>query len=74
MRVNLKLLKQLRQQNGLTLAEVSAHLGFKSQQGYFYKETGVRNISAGELGSLATLYGVSSDDLLESDEVEGQTA
>ena len=74
MRVNLNLLKQLRQQSGLTIAEVSTHLGFKSQQGYFYKETGVRNLSAGELGTLAMLYGVSSDDLLEPDGAEGQTA
>ena len=71
MRVNLEKLKRLRKKKGLTLLAVSAHLGFKSQQGYFYKESGVRAISAVELGALAALYGVSTDDLLEH---EGQTA
>ena len=71
MRVNLEKLKRLRKKKGLTLLAVSEHLGFKSQQGYFYKESGVRAISAVELGALAALYGVSMDDLLEP---EGQTA
>ncbi len=68
MKVNLNKIKQLRTEHGFTHAEVSKYLGFKSQQGYFYKENGIRDFSAVELGKVAALFGVTADDLLEADE------
>lgn len=64
LQVNLDKIKQLRIQRGMTLAYVSAELGFATQQGYYYKESGRIELTAVELGKLAVLYGVSADDLL----------
>lgn len=61
-------LKKLRKSKGLSIACVSKHLGFKSQQGYYYKETGVSEVTAVELGKLATLYGVSVESLYKDDD------
>lgn len=58
MSVNLIRLKKLREEHGMSLAQVSERLGFSSQQGYYYKEKGSRAITADELGKLAALYGV----------------
>ena len=68
MGVNIAKLKELRKTHGLSLAYVSDYLGFSTQQGYYYKEAGLRGISAEELGKLATLYGVSVESLYKDDD------
>jgi len=61
--VNLEHIKELRKQSGYACAFVSRHLGFKSPQGYYYKEAGISAITADELGKLAAFFGVPVESL-----------
>ncbi|CAM3034168.1 helix-turn-helix transcriptional regulator [Sporolactobacillus spathodeae] len=55
--LNLKRLKKLRKAK-MTLSEMSAKLGFKSQNGYYYLETGRNKISAEILAKVADILEV----------------
>lgn len=68
MGINILKLKELRKAKGLSLAYVSDFLGFSTQQGYYYKEAGLRGISAEGLGKLAMLYGVPVESLYKNDD------
>lgn len=63
MKLNLGKMQKLRKKNNLSIRDVSEILGFKTTQGYFYKENGRSKITAEELKILADLYGVPMESL-----------
>lgn len=65
--VNLKRIKELRKERGLSLAKISKELGFKTQQGYFYIEKGKTKLKVDHLLKLARILDISIDDLLQED-------
>ena len=73
-KVDLAKLRELRKSYGYSMGMVAKHLGFKTPQGYFHKETGERAITAAELGTLAALFEVSADDLLIPAPNEGRNS
>ena len=62
----LKRLKELREKNGLTCAQVGTVLG-KDEKRYMKIENGETDLKIPELIKLCDLYGVTADDLLECD-------
>ncbi|MFT8361880.1 MAG: helix-turn-helix transcriptional regulator [Sporolactobacillus sp.] len=62
--LNLERLKQYRKAQ-MTLSEMSARLGFKSQNGYYYLETGRNKLSAEMLAKIADILGKSIQDFFD---------
>lgn len=65
--VNLKRIKELREERGLSIAKISKELGYKTQQGYFYIEKGKTKLKVDHLLKLARILNVKINDLLEED-------
>jgi transcriptional regulator with XRE-family HTH domain len=61
--INLKKIRNLREQNGLSQEEVAKYLGYKSAQGYHYLEKGRCQIKGVQLTALASLFGVPIQEL-----------
>lgn len=64
--VDLSKMKELRNQNGLTLLEMSKALGYESPNGYHYLEQGIRHIKADQLPMIAEKLGVEITDLFST--------
>jgi transcriptional regulator with XRE-family HTH domain len=71
--VDLAKIKCLRKQKGLTQKELARLLGFKSQVGYHYIESGKHQMKIHHLATLAKLLGVRMEDLLIHDQSKPQT-
>ena len=69
MQLNYKKLRELRLKKGLTQEEVARAIGYESNLGYHYIETGKRRITAERLARLAELFGVGIEDLFTKEEV-----
>lgn len=63
--VDLQRLRRLRKARGLTQLDVALALGYKSDVGYHYLETGKCVITADHLARLAELLEVRIEDLFE---------
>lgn len=61
--INLQKIRELRKKKGLTQTEISKALGYKSVQGYHYIEKGRSSIKADQLIIIASLLGVTVEDL-----------
>ncbi len=64
--INLRLLRELRQKKGLTQAQIAQALGYKSELGYHYLESGRCQIKANHLPLLAAILEVDIDMLFKS--------
>lgn len=56
--VNLELIQKLRKEKDISVEEMSLLLGFEGYQGYYYKERGIRKLTADEISKIATVLGV----------------
>lgn len=56
--VNLELIQKLRKEKDISVEEMSLRLGFEGYQGYYYKERGIRKLTADEVSKIATILGV----------------
>ncbi|MFF5994828.1 helix-turn-helix domain-containing protein [Lysinibacillus sp. KU-BSD001] len=61
--VNLDLIKQLRSQNDISIEEMSKIMGYKGYQGYYYKESGIRKMSADDIAKISVILNVSINEL-----------
>jgi len=68
--IDLKKIKRLREEKGLSIEEISKHLGFKTYQGYYKLERGIRRIRVDHLIKLSKILNVDIKDLIleEKDE------
>jgi len=62
--INLGKLIQLRKDAGFSISHVSEKIGYKTPTGYWLIEKGERKVSVQTLYSLAKLYGVTMESLL----------
>ncbi|MFZ5688626.1 MAG: helix-turn-helix transcriptional regulator [Bacillota bacterium] len=69
-RVNLRKIKSLRKQRKLTQKYMAKLLGYETDVGYHYLETGRRQIRAEQLAIIASELGVSVEDLYNHDTAE----
>lgn len=63
-RVNIKLLKSLRETRKYRIADIATYLGYRAPGAYWFIETGQRNLSIEALYKLSRLYSCSIEDLL----------
>lgn len=70
MQVDLAKIKYLRKQKGLTQKELARLLGYKSQVGYHYIESGKHQMKIHQLATLADLLGVKLEDLIIRDQTK----
>jgi len=56
--VDLDKIKQLREQRGLSITDLSKQLGYQTAHGYYYLEKGRNQISANKLAEIAEALGV----------------
>ena len=70
MQVDLVKIKYLRKQKGLTQKELARLLGYKSQVGYHYIESGKHQMKIHQLVTLADLLGVKLEDLIIRDQTK----
>lgn len=67
-KVNLKLLKSLRETRNKSVSDLSYYLGYKTPTAYWLLEQGNRNMSIEVLWKLSKLYNKSMEELLVTDE------
>ena len=63
-KVNLELVKELREKNGYSISDMSQKTGFKTPTGYWLIEQGQRKVSVETLYILSELYGIAMEDML----------
>ena len=63
-KINLNLLKELRNKKKLSLNKISSEIGYKTPAGYWLIEKGQRKISIEILYRLSKLYQLEIEDLL----------
>lgn len=61
--VNLDLIRQLRSRNDISIEEMSKFMGYKGYQGYYYKESGIRKMSADDIAKISVILDVSINEL-----------
>jgi len=66
--VDLDKLVQLRKNHDLSISHVSASIGYKTPTGYWLIEKGERKVSVQILFHLASLYGVTMESLLKTED------
>ncbi|MGC9098916.1 MAG: helix-turn-helix domain-containing protein [Dictyoglomus sp.] len=66
-RIDLEKIKRIREERGLSIMEVSKRLGFKTYQGYYKLESGIRNFKAEYLINLSEILGVKVEELIKED-------
>lgn len=67
--VNLGYIKKLRLDNDISIEEMSLRLGYEGYQAYYYKERGIRKMSAEDVAGIAKILSVKVDDLFFEDKV-----
>lgn len=61
--VNLELIKQKRSQKDISIEEMSKFMGHKGYQGYYYKENGIRKMSADDIAKISVILSVPINEL-----------
>lgn len=61
--VNLNYIKELRINRGISIEEMSLKLGYEGYQAYYYKERGIRKMSAEDVAGIAKILSVTVDEL-----------
>lgn len=61
--INLIFIKEVRTSKGVTIEEMSKLLGYEGYQAYYYKEKGIRKMSAEDIGKIAHILKVPIDSL-----------
>ena len=62
--VDFEAIKEMREQKGLSLSDLSLALGYKTTSGYWLIERGQRKVSIDALYRLAKIYGCHMEELL----------
>ncbi|MFG3611278.1 helix-turn-helix domain-containing protein [Rummeliibacillus stabekisii] len=62
-KVNLSYIKELREDKQITIEQMSKNLGYLGYQGYYYKERGIRKMSAEDIAMISLTLGVSIESL-----------
>ncbi|WP_233548050.1 helix-turn-helix transcriptional regulator [Rummeliibacillus sp. POC4] len=62
-KVNLLYIKQLREEKNISVEQMSKLLGYVGYQGYYYKEKGIRKMSAEDIALVAMTLGVPIESL-----------
>lgn len=62
--IDLAALKELRDQNGYSISDLAAKLGYKTPTGYWLIEQGQRKVSIDTLYRLAEIYDCTMEDLI----------
>ena len=61
--VNLDLIKRLRNEKDISVEQMSKLMGYKGYQGYYYKENGIRKMSADDIAKISAILSVSISEL-----------
>lgn len=61
--VNLDLIKQKRSQRDISIEEMSKFMGYKGYQGYYYKENGIRKMSADDIAKISAILSIPINEL-----------
>lgn len=56
--VNLELIRELRNKKGISIEKMSLLLGYEGYQAYYYKERGIRKMSAEDIAGIAKILKV----------------
>ena len=56
--INLEYIKEVRVSKGVSIEEMSKLLGYEGYQAYYYKEKGIRKMSAEDIGKIAHILKV----------------
>jgi transcriptional regulator with XRE-family HTH domain len=70
--IDLAALKELRDQNGYSISDLAAKLGYKTPTGYWLIEQGQRKVSIDTLYRLAEIYDCSMEDLITENPEAGE--
>ncbi|USK71730.1 helix-turn-helix domain-containing protein [Peribacillus asahii] len=68
-KVNLRKIKHLRKRERLSLNKMSELLGYESQNGYYYLESGRNKFSAETLAKVSDIFKVQIDELFFEEEI-----
>ncbi|MEN3012863.1 MAG: helix-turn-helix transcriptional regulator [Dictyoglomus thermophilum] len=66
-KLNIKRIKEIREEKNISISEISEKLGYRSFNGYYKLERGLRKFRADHLPILAEILGVSIEDLFEEE-------
>ncbi|WP_165982068.1 helix-turn-helix transcriptional regulator [Macrococcoides canis] len=61
--VNVNKIKEVRENLGISIEEMSKKMGFASYQGYYKKEVGLRQFSATDISKISAILKLSYDDI-----------
>lgn len=67
--VNLPLIRELRIEKDISTEEMSILLGYEGYQAYYYKERGIRKMSAEDIARIAKILNISIGKLFFEDKV-----
>ncbi|MGE7621737.1 XRE family transcriptional regulator [Viridibacillus sp. NPDC096237] len=67
--VNLELIRDLRNEQEVSIEEMSLLLGYEGYQGYYYKERGIRKMSAEDIAGIAKVLQVPINSLFFEEKV-----
>lgn len=67
--VNLELIRDLRTKKGIPIEEMSLSLGYEGYQAYYYKERGIRKMSAEDVAGIAKALKVPINTLFFEDKI-----
>jgi len=70
--IDLAALKELRDQNGYSISDLAAKLGYKTPTGYWLIEQGQRKVSIDTLYRLAEIYDCTMEDLITENPEAGE--
>lgn len=65
--VNLEMIKQLRNKKDISIEQMSKFMGYKGYQGYYYKENGIRKMSADDIAKISVILAVPINELFFED-------
>lgn len=65
--VNLPLIRELRMEKAISTEEMSIRLGYEGYQAYYYKERGIRKMSAEDIARISKILNISIGKLFFED-------
>ena len=61
--INVNVIKERREEKGISIEKMSEYLGLKSYQGYYYKESGMRSWSAEDIKIVASVLELTYEEI-----------
>lgn len=65
--IDVEIIKKRREEKGISIKKMSELFGLKSYQGYYYKESGVRNWSAEDIYRLSKILDLNYNEIFLND-------